>query len=317
MSYYYPSHLTAFHGLPVHGFPTEPDKAGRTSPPAPGSVAWRIGAAYEEDPFEVLWARFRDEVRAEEVTALVVGPWWIDYDEEGIGPVLDLITADAHRFPALRAVFLADAESEESEISWIKQSEVTRLLRAFPRLTELGVRGAEGLVVEPLLHDGLRTLRVESGGLPRECVRGLSACAFPNLERMELWLGTGWYGGDCRREDIDALLAGLAHSPGLRHLGLQNSDIQNDIAAAVAAAPVVVRLDSLDLSMGALDDEGGEALLTGQPLTHLGALNLNHHFMSESVVRRLRQSLEPHDVCLTLKPASRRNGQERYVAVSE
>ncbi|MGV9345962.1 STM4015 family protein [Streptomyces spiralis] len=316
---YYPSHLTRFHGLPVHDFPTGPEGAERDAPPpAPGSVAWRLSCLLDEIPFDTLWPRFLDEVPTEEVTALVLGAWWDDWDERGIDPVLDAITAEAHRFPRLRAVFLADVESEETEISWIKQGDVTKVLRAWPRLEELGVRGAEDLVVEPLLHDGLRTLRVECGGLPREAVRGLSGCDFPALHRLDLWLGTTWYGGDCTREDVDTLLASLGDRPHLRHLGLRNSDIQDDIAAAVAATPVVAGLDSLDLSMGALGDDGGGALLAGQPLTHLTSLNLNHHFMSEALTRRLSETLAPHGVDLALAPARRSHpAQGRYVAVGE
>ncbi|GAA4600549.1 hypothetical protein GCM10023195_00170 [Actinoallomurus liliacearum] len=37
----------------------------------------------------------------------------------------------------------------------------------------------------------------------------------------------------------------------------------------MASAPVVARLEVLDLSMGTLSDDGATALLSGQPLTHL------------------------------------------------
>ncbi|WP_018568664.1 STM4015 family protein [Streptomyces sp. PsTaAH-124] len=316
---YYPSHLTAFHGLPVHDFAApEPRRKVPAAPPEPGAVAWRLSCLWEEIPFATLWPRFLEEVPTEQVTALVLGAWWDEWDEHGIGPVLEALTAEAHRFPRLRALFLADVESEESEISWIKQGEVSTVLRAWPHLAELGVRGAEDLVLEPLRHEGLRTLRIESGGLPRPVVHAVSACDLPALEHLDLWLGTSWYGGDCTRADADALLASLGDRPRLRHLGLKNSDIQDDIAAAVAAAPVVAGLDSLDLSMGTLGDDGGAALLAGQPLTHLTSLDLGHHFMSEALTGRLRDTLAPHGVDLTLTPARHSGGgRERYVAVGE
>jgi hypothetical protein len=62
--------------------------------------------------------------------------------------------------------------------------------------------------------------------------------------------------------------------PRLRHLALCNSVIGDEIAAAAAAAPVVARLEVLGLSMGTLGDAGAEALLGGQPLTHLTKLDL-------------------------------------------
>ncbi|MET9734374.1 STM4015 family protein [Streptomyces sp. NPDC006458] len=317
MPSYYPSHLQDFHDLPVHTFPAEEVPGGRPLPGA-ASVAWRISTDCEF-PFEPIWRRFLDQVPGEDVTALVIGPWWDDYDTRSIDPVLELITADAERLPHLRGVFLADLVSEEMELSWIQQGEVTRVLRAWPGLRELGVRGGEGLTVEPLRHDGLRDLWIESGGLPAEPVRALGACEFPALERLELWLGTTWYGGDCTAEDIAPLLTGLGRCPGLRHLGLQNSDIQDDIAAALAAAPVVAGLESLDLSMGTLGDEGGAALLAGQPLTHLRSLDLDHHYLSEELTDRLRQALEPHGVRLSLAPSRRstHDPEARFVAVGE
>ena len=42
----------------------------------------------------------------------------------------------------------------------------------------------------------------------------------------------------------------------------------------------MARLKTLDLSMGVLSDVGAEALLAGQPLTHLRRLDLHHHFLS-------------------------------------
>lgn len=233
--------------------------------------------------------------------------------------MLELITAQAHRLPRLRAVFLGDLESEESEISWIEQGGVGRVLRAWPGLCELGVRGAEGLVIEPLRHQALRWLRVESGGLPSEPVRGLAACDLPALHHLEPWLGTDRYGGDCTAADVRALLAMLDRSPRLAHLGLCDSDIQDEIAAAVAAAPAVAGLDSLDLGMGTLGDDGGAALLSGQPLTHLRALDLGHHYMSEEMTRRVRETLGPHVQDLGLTPAHRgeHRPEERYVAVGE
>jgi len=54
-----------------------------------------------------------------------------------------------------------------------------------------------------------------------------------------------------------------------------------DAVAAAAAAPVVARLETLDLSQGTLGDDGAQALLAGQPLTHLRKLDLSYHFISD------------------------------------
>ncbi|MFI6983010.1 hypothetical protein ACIBSV_30995 [Embleya sp. NPDC050154] len=112
-----------------------------------------------------------------------------------------------------------------------------------------------------------------------------------------------------------------------------NSPTQNDIAAAVAGAPVLARLTSLDLSMGTLDDTGVQALLDGQPLTHLRSLSLRHHYIGDTMQQRLSEHLEPAGVAVDLSDPRERtvwtdpvehhersvlNGEDgRYIEVSE
>nr|BFE77741.1 hypothetical protein GCM10020093_003420 [Planobispora longispora] len=155
----------------------------------------------------------------------------------------------------------------------------------------------------------------ESGGLPAEVVRAVGASEFPALEDLDLWLGVEEYGGDATVADLGPILSG-ERLPALRCLGLQDSEIQDEIAAAVATAPVVARLETLALAMGTLTDAGAEALLTGQPLTHLRRLDLSHHFLSEEMAERLRAALPGVEVDLS----DRQEADEddwRYVAISE
>ncbi|MEU9332559.1 STM4015 family protein [Streptomyces sp. NPDC048290] len=293
--------------------------------PSAGAVTWRLDCAYET-PFTELWRHFTDRVATDDVRSLIIGPWWHDEYAE-LRPALELLLADAARFPALRALFLADCTGEECEISWLQLSDITPVLERFPLLEELGVRGGdsqglgpETLSLRPVRHEALRVLRFESGGLPAPVVRAVAASDLPALERLELWLGVSQYGGDTTVADLAPLLTG-GRLPALRHLGLQDSEIQDEIAAAVAAAPVVAQLESLSLSMGTLTDTGAEALLRGQPLTHLRHLDLSHHFLSADMCDRLRAALVPAgtevDVSDRQKPHRSRGEEWRYVAVSE
>lgn len=68
----------------------------------------------------------------------------------------------------------------------------------------------------------------------------------------------------------------------------------------MADAPVVAQLASLNLSLGNLGDPGAEALLAGQPLTHLRELDLRHHYMSDAMMLRMRTALEPAGVRVNL-----------------
>ncbi|MEL5953690.1 STM4015 family protein [Streptomyces sp. CLV115] len=318
-------HPDTFHGLPVHTLPG-PGRASEEALPDTGSVAWRLESAWQGDlTFGTLWQHFVDTVDTTRVRALLIGPWWQE-EYESFAPVLDLLVAHADRFPALRALFLADVVSEECELSWLEMCDITPVVEAFGELEELAVRGGgeqrddrPSLGLRPVRHKSLRSLRFESGGLPSGLVRAIGACELPALERLELWLGVTEYGGDTTVADLAPLLSG-ATFPALRHLGLQNSEIQDEIAAAVASAPVVARLESLSLSMGTLGDEGAEALLSGQPLTHLTSLDLHHHYMSDPLVDRLRQLLGPDRVNGEADEVEYWDPEEdddRYVAVSE
>ncbi|WP_112489727.1 STM4015 family protein [Streptomyces bacillaris] len=310
-------HPGHFHGLPVH------TPAASVPLPAADTVAWRLECDYgEETDFTDLWQQFLDTVDTTQVRALLIGPWWRE-DYTPFAPVRDLLVTHADRFPALRGLFLADVVGEECEVSWLQMCDVTPVLEAFPLLEEFTVRGCgqEGLALRPVRQAALRTLRFESGGLPGDLVRAVAASELPALERLDLWFGSSWYGADATVEDIGPVLAGGTF-PRLRHLGLQNSELQDEIAAAVASAPVVAQLETLALSMGTLSDTGGEALLNGQPLNHLTTLDLRHHYLTGPVLDRLRKACAP--AVVEADEAEEDywdeddDGEpERYVAVSE
>ncbi|MBK3528778.1 STM4015 family protein [Streptomyces sp. MBT67] len=312
-------HLHEFGGLPAVDFQHTTDEGPR---PAADAVAWRVSVdpyGDEDRSWEEEFAHFLNEVDPTGVRALIIGQWGEAYEEKSSVPI-NLVIAAADRLTSLEAVFVGDLEAEQAEITWIEQSDVTALLAAFPALTELGVRGGMDLVFPPTKHERLRSLTIQAGGLPVEVVRGVLDSELPALERLDLWLGVSAYEGNTNVADLAPLLAGTRF-PRLNHLGLRNSEIQNEIAAAIASAPVVARLRVLDLSNGTLGDEGAAALLEGQPLTHLEVLDLHHHFLSEAMAERVRSALEPHgarvDLSEKCEPWGDRGAEGRYTAVSE
>ncbi|MFD8786088.1 STM4015 family protein [Kitasatospora sp. NPDC059599] len=320
-------HIERFHGLPVFDFVEAMEEAAERGGadslrlPDAASAAWRINLDYEsEATFAERWQQFLDTVDSERVTAVVIGQWSQE-DPDSFREPMEAVVAGADRLPALRALFVGDITCEQCEISWIQQCDITPLLTAFPELAELVVRGASedwdgkgGLALQPLRHEALRALRFESGGLPGSVVRSVAGCDFPALERLEFWLGVDNYGGDATMEDLTPFLDGTRF-PALRHLGLQNSAFEDDIAAAVAHAPVVARLESLSLAMGVLTDQGATALLEGQPLTHLRSLDLHHHYLSDEMQQHLHQALP--GVEIDLSEPGKPDDRWRYVAVAE
>jgi hypothetical protein len=314
--------IKTLYGLPAADFPS-PDESLDGLPEA-DAVAWRVSShVYTADePWPKAFERFCAAVDTTRVRALIVGGW-LEAFEEDSAPVIEALAAARDRFPALRAVFLGDISMEEAEISWINQSDVSPLLAAYPALEEFGVRGGSGLEFTALRHENLRRLEAQTGGLPAAVVRGIGASDLPALEHLDLWLGVDNYGGDAEIGDLQPFLSG-ARLPRLRHLALRNSEMQDQVAAAVAAAPVVARLEVLDMSMGTLTDEGAAALLGGQPLTHLRKLDLYHNYLSDPMRDRLREALEPAGVQVELdRGDAEEDGDDedgttwRYVAVDE
>lgn len=310
------NHLQELDGLPAFDFPDADDESKAKLPEA-GSVAWRIAVdAYDsEEAWTSAFARFLKAVDTGEVRALIVGSW-VDAYESAPDEEMAAIIAASGQLPSLRALFFGDITFEQCEISWINQTSMTPLLDGFPQLRSFGVRGGQSLDMSGVKHEGLRSLTVETGGLDAAVVRDIGAAELPALEHLDIWLGTSWYGANTVAADLEPFLTG-ARLPALKSLALRNSEIQDDIAAALAGAPVVARLETLDLSMGTLGDEGAEALLGGQPLTHLKKLDLHHHYLSEPMRERILATLEPAGVVVDLSEAESADDDSRYTAVAE
>ncbi|OLT25102.1 hypothetical protein BJF79_13165 [Actinomadura sp. CNU-125] len=292
--------LTEYAGLPV---------VTADDDPPTGPVAWKVGTGHD-DIFPEEWEKFLRTVDPAGVTALVIGHW-------GPGTFsypLPMLLESAEAFPNLRSLFFGDITYDLAEMSWIQHEDMSALLPAFPALERLDVRGSDGLALDPVGHGSLKVLRFESSELPAAIVRAVMAGDLPNLEHLDVWFGATHVSAD----DLAPVLSG-ERFPALRRLGLENSEEQDDFAEALAAAPVVARLESLSLARGALTDRGAEALLAGQPLTHLRELDLHHHFLSEDMTRRVEAALRGVQVDLSDRQEAENYDGENwyYVEVSE
>lgn len=312
MAFY--EHLSQFAGLSVVDWNpgssvVSPDQAPR--------ISLSYDAAQEGELWGDLFVTLLDQPNVSALEGLVVGAWGEMFEQNGeAARVVEALVAARDRLPNLRAIFFGDVISEECEISWMQNTDMGPLLAAYPQLEQFGVRGTNGLSFGALQHPNLQNLIVQSGGLDAAIVRAVAAADLPALEHLELWLGTPGYGGDATVDDLAPILAG-SRFPRLRYLGLRNSEIADEIAAAVAGAPVLEQIRVLDLSLGTLGDDGAEALLASPTVARLDKLDLHHHYCSPEVIARLAALPLEVDTSELKEPDRYGDESHRYVAVGE
>ena len=301
--------LTSLNGKSVR------DYNSKTGVKSTDSVIYRLRVNYDSasDGANVpdMLREFCSDSNAVNVEELVIGAF--DFDGGDSQEVIDALVECSSKLPELRVLFIGDITYEENEISWINQSDVGPVLKAYPKLEYFRVRGGNGLSLgEGLRHDKLKFLIIESGGLPPGVIGEVTQSSLPNLEHLELWLGTDDYGFDSTAEDFSPILSGEKF-PKLRYLGLRDSDIADDLAVALNNAKILQRIETLDLSMGTLSDEGGKALISNPAIKKLKMLDLHHHFMSDEVTKQLTQL----GITVNVDDKQEPDGDYRYVQVAE
>jgi hypothetical protein len=244
---------------------------------------------------------------------LVIGAWHGDDASLGPDDVIKVLTKGRDRLPNLAAIYIGDITSEENEMSWIHQCDLSPLLKAFPKLQLLRSRGGEGLALTSPQHENLRALALETGGMNVDIIRSICTSSLPNLEYLELWLGTDEYGANFTVPDLQPLLSGRLF-PKLKYLGLRNSHFADEIAGVIVNSPIVSRIETLDLSLGVLTDEGAGALLKLASPT-LKKLNLHYNYISSELVKQLKAL--PFAVDASKPTDMDQDDEWRFVAVGE
>jgi hypothetical protein len=282
-----------------------------------GGASRKIAIEYgEQETWVHRFEAFLAEPEAAQTEELSIGLWAAGgMSDKLTRAMLEALAGAASRLPRLRSLFIGDIDQEESEISWIQHGDLAPVLAAFPNLTSLSVYGANDLSLGTVQMPGLQRLSLENGGLNGEVVRQVARAEWPNLEYLDLYLGTEEYGASSAPEDLAPFLS-PERFPKLRHLGLKNSDYQDQIAQMFAEAPILDQLDTLDLSMGTLSDEGGAALLSSVRVKGLKRLDLSHHFLSDEMMGKLEALGKFVDVS-DQQEADEDDPEWRFVALGE
>jgi len=163
----------------------------------------------------------------------------------------------------------------------------------------------------------LRALEVTTGGLTAHNLAELRRARWPKLERLALCIGQSHndYGCDVELDDL-AWIFGAENLAHVRHLGLANSSLADDIARALVGSTILGQLESLDLSRGYLSDTGVAALLDDPRLARLAVLDLSDSYIQD---RELIARLERLGPRLVLDGQQDDGGdpQDRYCQISE
>lgn len=297
---------STFIGLRVADY--DPEKPAKTG------IVYRFRTDWENNELVPNLEHYLATDAAREATAVIMGAWHGDDSEVTSIDVIQRLAAHKDRLPKLAAIYVGDITSEENEMSWIKQSDLSPLFQAFPKLQFLRARGGDGLELTSPRHEHLRGLALETGGMDVGVIRSICMADFPNLEYVELWLGTDQYGANHSVADLQPILSGKLF-PKLKYLGLRNCERADELAGVVVNSPLLDRIETLDLSLGVLTDEGGRALLMLPLKTTLKKLNLHYNYFSADMLRQLKALPVTVDVS---RPNDMDTDDEwRFVAVGE
>jgi hypothetical protein len=276
----------------------------------PASFAYNIRYLEEEDngpPFwEEKWLAFINDPRVSEVSALVIGG---DLEQvmmgESCAEEIESLVSGREKLPALKSLFLGgnDTVYDDGELLF-SLPDVSPIFLAFPQLEELRLYGwtrEEEFQIGTIHSEVLRSLSIATALLEPRILHDLWRAHLPALEHLELWLYDTYHDNPPTIDDLAPLFSGKLF-PRLRHLTLCLSQIEDDLAVALAASPLLERLKVLELSWGIFTDRGAQALLASPSLRQLEKLVISHHYCSDEIMQQLRalpievEIDEPQDV---------------------
>ncbi len=310
------THCFDLEGIVVQNFE-------RDNPPKDlGEFCWRISIdwdAYEDGvKFTDLFAQLLETPGSSDLQALIVGCWEGGAEGGSSENVIEALVSARDKLPKLQHLFIGEMLQEECEVSWINQSDISSIFLAYPNLLTLRVRGMEGLSLGRPVHENLRKLVLEGGGMPGAVVNEVTSARLPNLMHLELWLGDDGYGRSVSKENLQPILDGELF-PKLQYLGLRNDRDIDTTVTWLKNARVLEQLKVLDISLGTLSDEGAAVLLENDQLKSLKRLNAYYNFLSDEVVVKLKNALPGVEVEVSEQnqPHSYDGEVYRYNFVSE
>jgi uncharacterized protein (TIGR02996 family) len=178
------------------------------------------------------------------------------YEDNGYTDIAKII--GKHVKPTLRKLILGDFYSEETELNWSHIGDVTPIYKALRNLESLTLRSG-GIKFGTIDLPKLKELRIITGELDKGAFKSVMSAKLPQLERLELQLGSEL---KFMVTELQPIFDGKLF-PKLVHLGLGNSLQGDAICAALAGSKIAAQLKSLDMAKGTMGDAGAAALAGG------------------------------------------------------
>lgn len=238
------------------------------------------------------------------LTELIIGDWGGAW-EDSCQPILDQMIEHADQFSHIQSLFIGDMDFEECEVSWIMQGNFSGLWAALPNLRSLTIKGSMDLELGDICHEGLEELTIICGGLGSDVIRSVQNAKLPNLKKLLLYIGIDDYGFDGNADTVKELLD-KADFPKLSYLGIVDSEIQDELVKAVLESKFMGQVETLDLSLGTLTDQGGQLLLETLPKwTNIKNLDVHYNYLTDEMAEKLEKLPMTVD-------ASERNQPDEY-----
>lgn len=241
-----------------------------------------------EKSVETMLADIMGDEEFSSLEEIIIGCWGEAWDDS-CQPLIDGIIEKKNEFSHIKSLYFGDMDSEDCEVSWIIQGDYSKLWEALPNLEKLIIQGSTDLELGEIAHDNLKELQIICGGLGKDLIEKVQRAKLPNLESLVLYIGSDYYGFD---GDVSTIKTFLEESdfPKLTHLGIEDSEIQDELAECVLGSKYMGQITSLSLANGTLTDKGGECILQKLPdYANIKKLDLHYHYMSDEMMKKLEK----------------------------
>lgn len=187
--------------------------------------------------------------------------------------------------PMLRQLTIGVADGFLADSSWSDAGELYRLAELLPALRRLEARVGH-VELSTLDHPHLEELILQIENCSAAHLKAVVSASWPSLQRLDLLLSSFTLESSDLRQ-LGPLLAG-ERVPELRRLGLSVLGFADELAELLAKAPILERLEVLDLSHGGLTDGGAEVIAEhADRFAHLARLDLSRNMLTEEGAARV------------------------------